>query len=91
MKNQQEQVKDWNSFFIIVVVLFIIWQFVIGSFIRKSCHDNALSMGLATITEVVFQDDVERRIGMDIYEAYKYHRCINKWLLLNIERRHTRY
>lgn len=85
---QVEQKRIVLRYTILIIAAMLIYQFVLGTFIRKSCDEQALDLTVRDITADVYADVSDRQFTQRIYRAFQYHKCINKFLLFNLDGRH---
>ena len=84
-----QQNRVFVRYIILTIVIFLIYQFVLGTFIRKSCDEKALDLTVKSITPELFPSRGDLSLVQSIHRAMQYHKCINKFMILNIDGRHN--
>lgn len=74
---------------IFVIIAFVAYQFVLGTFIRRSCDDKALDKTVRAITPELYSNPGDLSFVQSIYRSLQYHECINKFMLLNLDGKHN--
>lgn len=74
---------------IFVIIAFVAYQFVLGTFIRKSCDEKALDLTVRSITPELFPNTGDLSLVQSIHRAMQDHKCINKFMLLNLGGRYN--